>query len=99
LLHSALGIGGLFAAAVVLFLIGWWAAADYVAWSGEEDPSPIVVDEVVGQWLALLLADPERWWTWLLGFLAFRLFDILKPWPVNLADRSVGGGFGVMLDD
>lgn len=98
-LHKTLGMEGLLVAAIVLFGIGWWAAADYVAWSGEEDPSPVVVDEVVGQWLALLLADPDRWWTWVLGFLAFRLFDIVKPWPVGLADRTVTGGFGVMLDD
>lgn len=63
-----------------------------------EDPGFIVIDEFVGQWLALALAPPG--WAWILvGFSLFRLFDVWKPWPVSWADRNVDGGLGVMLDD
>lgn len=86
------------AAALLCFVIGWWASAVYVALTGGEDPGEVVVDEVAGQWTALLPAplDPL---TYLVGFLAFRLFDIWKPWPVGWADRRIGGGLGIMVDD
>jgi phosphatidylglycerophosphatase A len=53
---------------------------------------------VVGQWitLALLPLDPL---VYALGFIVFRILDVLKPWPTNFIDRAVTGGFGVMLDD
>ena len=82
-----------------MFCVGWWASSEYVRWAGVEDPSAVVIDEVAGQWLALVLADPHLWWTWAIGFAAFRLFDIVKPWPVSWADRTLHGGLGVMLDD
>jgi len=65
------------------------------------DPGTVVWDEFVGQWIALtpLLWMP-RGVLWIFaGFILFRVFDIAKPWPVSWADRHVGGGFGVMLDD
>ena len=66
--------------------------------SSIKDPSFVVIDEVAGQWIALLPAglDPVLF---VAGFLAFRLFDIWKPWPVSWADRDVPGALGVMLDD
>jgi phosphatidylglycerophosphatase A len=69
-----------------------------MATTGIHDPPAIVIDEVVGQWLTLALmpVDPV---VYVLGFLLFRVFDVLKPWPANAIDRSVTGGFGVMLDD
>jgi phosphatidylglycerophosphatase A len=62
------------------------------------DPPAIVIDEVVGQWITLALVplDPL---IYALGFLLFRVIDVIKPWPVNFIDRAVTGGFGVMLDD
>lgn len=83
------------------FALGVWACARVVARLGVDDPGFVVWDEFVGQWIALL---PLLWlpanlgWA-LVGFVAFRLFDILKPWPVSWADRHVRGGLGVMLDD
>lgn len=63
-----------------------------------EDPGSIVIDEFAGQWLALLPAGADMS-AWVLGFLAFRVFDVWKPGPVGWADRRVGGGLGIMLDD
>ena len=56
-----------------------------------------MIDEILGVWIALLFA-PLLWWTALLGFAAFRLFDIWKPWPVSWADQ-MHTPVGVMLDD
>lgn len=65
---------------------------------GVKDHGGIVWDEMVGLWVTLALL-PFDGQTLLLGIVAFRAFDILKPWPVSWADREVGGGLGVMLDD
>ena len=62
------------------------------------DHPGIVWDEWVGLLVTMFLA-PVGWLSLLLGFALFRLFDIAKPWPVSIADRRVGGGFGIMLDD
>ncbi len=62
------------------------------------DPGCVVIDEFAGQWLALLMV-PVSWWTVLAGFVLFRFFDILKPWPIRQVESSCGGGFGVMADD
>jgi phosphatidylglycerophosphatase A len=88
----------LLGAALALFALGIWASDAYMAAVKVHDPPAIVIDEVVGQWitLALLPLDPL---VYALGFLLFRVLDILKPWPANFIDRAVTGGFGVMLDD
>jgi phosphatidylglycerophosphatase A len=88
----------LLAAIVICFGLGWWASSVYVRLTGTEDPGEVVIDEVVGQWLVLLAAplDPL---SYLAAFILFRLFDIRKPWPVCWADRQIGGGLGIMLDD
>jgi len=62
-----------------------------------EDPSLIVIDEVVGMWISLLLI-PLNWQYFLIGFLLFRLFDIWKPLGIRRLE-AVGEGWGVMLDD
>lgn len=66
--------------------------------SGVADPGSIVFDEWVGLWFTFI-GLPLDWRLLLGGFLLFRLFDILKPWPVSVADRKVQGGLGIMLDD
>ncbi|HVJ51537.1 MAG TPA: phosphatidylglycerophosphatase A [Aliidongia sp.] len=85
-------------AAAVLFLLGCWASDRVSRESRASDPQYVVVDEVVGQWLTLAVAplDPLAYG---LGFLLFRIADILKPWPAGWADREVKGGLGIMLDD
>lgn len=83
---------------IIVLIIGVWAAEIYGKADNAPDSSSIVVDEVVGQWIALLVVPPS-----LLGyavaFAAFRFYDILKPWPVGFVDKHVKGGWGVMLDD
>ncbi|MDX2143956.1 MAG: phosphatidylglycerophosphatase A [Rhodospirillaceae bacterium] len=93
-------IGGPFlilAAAFALFLIGWWCAEAELG-GADADPGWIVVDEVVGQWLVLVLAPHNLVW-YAAAFALFRVFDIWKPWPIRWVDHDVGGGFGIMLDD
>lgn len=65
---------------------------------GVHDHGAIVWDEVVGM-LITLIAAPAGWIWLLLGFLLFRFFDILKPWPIKWLDAKVHGGFGIMIDD
>lgn len=62
------------------------------------DHGAIVWDEFAGLWLCLLFALPEPVW-WLLAFALFRLFDVLKPWPIRWLDKNLHGGMGIMLDD
>jgi phosphatidylglycerophosphatase A len=65
---------------------------------GCEDPSQIVWDEFVGMWI-VLLGLPLNVITVPVGFLLFRFFDVVKPWPVSWADRKLPGGLGIMFDD
>ena len=92
----------------VAFLKGWVATAILTKDSTDHDPSEIVIDEVVGQWIALLpvvlgaaqVGAPlmALWPGWIVAFAAFRIFDIWKPLIVGAADRR-GDALGVMLDD
>jgi len=96
-----LALGGpwlLLIAAALVFVLGLWASDRYMKAVGLHDPGAIVIDEVAGQWLTLAIAplDPLAF---LLGFVLFRVADVLKPWPANWLDRRVGGAFGVMIDD
>ena len=98
---ALVSLGGpllLLLAAAAVFLLGLWAADRYMDAVDLHDPSAVVVDEVAGQWLTLVLVPPDVL-VYLMGFLLFRAFDIMKPWPVNWLDRRVGGAIGVMIDD
>lgn len=86
------------AATVLVFLVGIWASEIYARRLGHEDPGSVVVDEVAGQWLTLVPVALQLEY-YPLAFVLFRLFDILKPWPINWADRKLKGGFGIMADD
>jgi phosphatidylglycerophosphatase A len=100
------GFPGLALATLAVTVLGFWACAR-VCGPGE-DPSEVVIDEVAGQWIALLFPSFAFWtrdfdgWMpypgWVAAFLLFRLFDIWKPGPVGWADRR-GDAAGVMLDD
>ena len=75
-----------------------WIVGHACRVAGVGDDGAIVIDEWFGMWIALL-ACPRTWPAVAVAFGLFRLFDIAKPWPVSWADREVGGGLGVMLDD
>lgn len=92
------GYPGLLAAAALATVVGIWATGVYVARTGEDDPGPVVIDEVAGQWLTLAACPVDPVW-WLVGFAAFRVADIAKPWPASWIDRRMHGPLGVMLDD
>jgi phosphatidylglycerophosphatase A len=81
-----------------LFVVGTFCAGSAEKIVDQADPGLVVVDEIVGQLLALLAA-PFHPAAALLGFLAFRFFDILKPFPIGWLDRHLHGGLGIMLDD
>jgi len=90
---------------VVFTVIGIWACDRTARELGAKDPSAIVWDEFVGFFITMLavpsvLLTASYGWAWILaGFLAFRLFDIWKPWPIRVIDERVEGGLGIMLDD
>ena len=98
LIHTWLGQWALVAAAGAAFAIGLWAAGVYARAGGKRDPGAVVIDEVAGQWLTLaaVAATPLHY---ALGFVLFRVYDIVKPWPANRIDRQMHGGLGIMLDD
>jgi len=86
------------ALAAVVSVPAIWAAGQTARQSGMKDPQFVVVDEVVGQWLALAGARSLNWKSWLAAFLLFRLFDIWKPFPVRQLE-SLPGGVGIVADD
>ncbi len=86
------------AIAAAAFLLGCAVCGTAARRLGEEDPSAIVWDETAGMLITLVLV-PATPLAWALGFLAFRVLDINKPWPIGLAERRLPGGLGIMADD
>lgn len=82
----------------LLFVFGVFICDISARKLGVHDHPGIVWDEVVG-YLVTMIAAPVGWYWVLVGFVLFRLFDILKPWPIRFIDRHVEGGLGIMLDD
>ncbi|RZI45655.1 phosphatidylglycerophosphatase A [Candidatus Finniella inopinata] len=93
----------------VLFVVGWISSHQFLKQSHfiDCDPSCVVIDEVAGIWLTLLLVQlfcPLTWPLYVLCFLAFRFFDIVKPWPIGWLDHRLSqslstASFGIMIDD
>ncbi len=98
LLLQELSIWSYLLTVMVAFVIGVWLCDVTTRNLGVHDHPGIVWDEFVGYWLTMAAA-PSGWQWVLLGFVLFRVFDIAKPWPIRLADRRLGGGFGIMFDD
>jgi len=108
LIHLLGGFPALLIATLLVFFIGWWATANATRGKEDHDPSEIVIDEVAGQWVALLPVsfgavhaggDMLALYPGIItAFLTFRLFDIWKPGPVGWADQK-STALGVMLDD
>ena len=107
-INTALGFPVLVLATILVTALGFWACGRELAGRPGADPSEVVIDEVAGQWVALLFPACAFWWRgwegvmpypgWVAAFAFFRLFDIWKPWLVGRADRR-GDAAGVMLDD
>ncbi len=98
---------GLVVAAVLGFVallpISVWASGEEAKRRGNPDPNPAVIDEVIGQWLALgVLAvarpQPPSLGALAVSFALFRVFDVVKPWPIRALER-LPGGFGIVADD
>ena len=94
------------AVSLILFVFGCWLCGESSRLLGVHDSPGIVFDEVVGYLIAaapllptLSLTDRPLWQGLLLAFLLFRIFDVVKPWPIRWLDRQVHGGFGIMVDD
>lgn len=83
---------------VVTFALGVYWCDRASKQLGVHDHGGIVWDEFVGYWITMFFA-PAGWGWMLAGFVLFRFFDILKPWPINWLDRKVDGGLGIMVDD
>ncbi|MEQ9674718.1 MAG: phosphatidylglycerophosphatase A [Roseovarius indicus] len=107
-IHLVAGPWLLIVGIIAFYIMGLWATAQETRGSDDHDPSEIVVDELVGQWIAFLPVSigaahvgaelTALWPGWVAAFLLFRLFDIWKPGPIGWADRR-GNATGVMLDD
>jgi len=88
---------------VISFFIGIYLCQATADALGVHDHPAIVWDEFVGFWLTMLplsfLGMKLEWYWLVIGFILFRFFDIVKPWPIRIVDRKVSGGFGIMFDD
>lgn len=82
---------------LIIFVVGTYTSSVTESELDKKDPSVIVIDEWVGQWIALLFLPQSLLWG-IVAFALFRLFDIWKPYPINKLD-DIKGGFGIMLDD
>jgi phosphatidylglycerophosphatase A len=84
--------------AVFLTISGVWICGESARRIGVHDHGGIVWDEIAGMYITLLVAPPTIT-AWVLAYLLFRVFDIVKPWPIRELDHSIDGGLGIMLDD
>jgi phosphatidylglycerophosphatase A len=106
--YQLLGFAGVIVFTAAIFFVGWWVTENYIRATASHDPSEVVIDEMAGQWIALLpLAfamsfsnahSGALWPEWVAAFVLFRLFDITKLGPIGWADRR-NDALGVMLDD
>ena len=83
---------------VVASLLGFWICNITSRDMGVHDHKSIVWDEFVGYWITMVMVPFSFQWA-IVGFVLFRFFDILKPFPISWLDKKVGGGFGIMIDD
>lgn len=83
---------------LLMFVLGIYLCGVTSRELGGKDHPAIVWDEIVGYIITMISVPPKIEWL-LAGFLLFRFFDILKPWPIRVLDRNIKGGIGIMLDD
>ena len=83
---------------LVTAILGIWICGAASKQLGVHDHGGIVWDEFVGYWITMWAVPMD--WEWIVaGFVVFRVFDIVKPWPIGWLDKKVSGGFGIMVDD
>jgi phosphatidylglycerophosphatase A len=82
----------------LLFVLGVWSAGKAEKVFARVDPGQVVIDEVVGQIITFIATPGVTWRGLIAGFILFRVFDIIKPFPARRAERFPGG-WGIMLDD
>ena len=108
-IHMLGGFPALALATLLVFAVGWWSVSEATRGAADHDPSEIVIDELVGQWIGLWPLSAGLWfagvkgWTfpwpgWMMAFVLFRLLDVLKPGPIGWIDRRSDIA-GTMLDD
>ncbi len=101
-IFAQFGLTALLIATILTFAVGLWAAKEFETATGLHDAKMVVIDEVVGLWLALIpvFAVAGIHWVWItIALILFRGFDIAKPWPISYLDKNLKGAWGVMLDD
>ena len=84
--------------AIVIAPLGIWSAGVASSHFGSRDPSKVVIDEVMGQWIAIAPAAQDSWPQWIAAIVLFRFFDIAKPFGIRRLE-ALTGGFGVVADD
>lgn len=97
-LSSFVSMPAMLAIAAAGFIVGTWASGATEKSLAAADHGGIVIDEIIAFWLVLVFIPQTPWW-FASAFLLFRLFDIVKPWPIRFFDRHTPGGFGIMFDD
>jgi len=108
LLLEFFGIIGFIVALLSVCVFGWWGTSEYLKQTKTEDPAEVVIDELIGLWIAVLpltwavfnynLSSLDLWPGWISSFFFFRIFDIYKPSLIGWADKKKGA-LGVILDD
>ena len=99
MIFNAVGVWPLIIISILYLCISWWAVNVVERDTGVHDSSTIVCDEILAVWMIICFI-PTNEPLWMIGtFAAFRILDALKPWPISIVDRDVGGAKGVMLDD
>ena len=81
-----------------MIIIGFWLCGVTARDLGVKDPPSVVWDEIVG-FLLTMIAVPMNWLWIIIGFVLFRAFDIIKPWPISWVNKNITGGFGIVVDD
>ena len=110
-IREVISPGAMLFTAVVLFFFSWIMTENYITQKngGEHDPSEVIIDELIGQWISLIpilyldyilytMSISETITIMFLSFLLFRFFDILKPWPISFFDQQQNS-FSVLFDD
>ena len=86
-------------AILALSIIGWYAIKITEEMTEIHDDPRIVIDEIAGQWIALLPLKTIHFREFIVGFILFRFFDIVKPWPIRWLDEKLNSAFGTLVDD